>query len=146
VPHRPVSQREAHARGGTEFWILWGARFGYYAGWKGGHESRRNPGVSNRGSGIRTRGPAAKGTDDGGARGLSSPIRERIWRIRAHPGAVAAVNPYEGRVQRGWHLCREFSIIIAAPRRTRADCRGSQVGVGSAPKEFTRPGWFSISH
>jgi hypothetical protein len=36
----------------------------------------------------------AKGTADGGARGLSSPIRERIWRIRAHPGAVAAVNPY----------------------------------------------------
>ena len=44
------------------FWLgqprrITGARFGYYAGWKGDHESRRNPRVSYSGSGIRTLGP-----------------------------------------------------------------------------------------
>jgi hypothetical protein len=43
-----------------KLWILRGARFGYYAGCKGGHESRRNPRVRHRGSGIRTLGPSRK--------------------------------------------------------------------------------------
>ena len=44
-----------------KLWILRGARFGYYAGWKGGRESRGNPRVRHSGSGIRTLGPPSEG-------------------------------------------------------------------------------------
>src|SRR6266481_5726117 len=58
---RKISGRASRSE--SQIWILRGAQFGYYAGWKGGHESRRNPRVNHSGSGIRTLGPSSRKTD-----------------------------------------------------------------------------------
>ena len=70
-----------------KLWILRGARFGYYAGWKGGRESRGNPRVRHSGSGIRTLGPPSAATPSATANHLSSHHLPRQLGLRFAPKA-----------------------------------------------------------